>query len=187
MRNVLIASALLLASAGTSSASHIFWDPGAGGNGHFYHYFDIPSTWDEAFAAAAADGGYLATVTSLAENDFIHDFVTDVEAWLGGTDRDVEGVWRWMNGPELGDAFPPGFTYWAAGEPNDCCAGEDDLVINWDGDGRWNDIGLPSFPHYRVGYVVEYDGREPVAEPATLLLLGAGLAGAGRRFARRRS
>ena len=166
------------------------------GNGHYYEYIPTLSTWDEARAAADASShlgldGYLATITDLAEQNFILLNVTRSVAWLGGNDRAVEGVWRWVVGPEAGSIFygpgaPVGaFAYWNGGEPNDCCGGEDDLVFGWDfSTGRWNDIGLPAFSTYEVGYIVEYSGAAAVPEPATLTLFGLGLI-AVRRFARR--
>jgi hypothetical protein len=91
--------------------------------------------------------GYLATITSEAENNYILDKIRDGEgnpiaAWFGGSDmRDTtdsggnnftgtEGVWRWVGGPEEGNIFfttsttdgiPDGWTSWRTGEPNDCC------------------------------------------------------------------
>ena len=91
--------------------------------------------------------GYLATITSEAENDYILDKIRDgagnpIAAWFGGSDmRDTtdsdgnmftgtEGVWRWVGGPEEGNIFfttsttdgiTDGWTSWRTGEPNDCC------------------------------------------------------------------
>ncbi|MBK7900133.1 MAG: PEP-CTERM sorting domain-containing protein [Betaproteobacteria bacterium] len=155
-------------------------------NGHYYDYINNTSggfTQDEALADAAGRShlgmtGYVATVTSLAEQNFIFSSVSNLTAWLGGNDRGTEGSFTWVNGPESGSAF--GFTFWSGGEPNDCCSGEDDVVINWGGDGSWNDIGLPSFPDYRVGYIIEYSGTPvSVPEPGALALAGIALAGLG--------
>jgi hypothetical protein len=71
------------------------------------------------------------------------------------------------------------YTNWAAGEPNDFRSGEDYTQIRTNG--TWNDHGLPYFPSYSHGYVVEYS---PVPAPTTLALLGMGLAGFG--FIRRK-
>ena len=63
--------------------------------------------------------GYLASITSDAENNYVLDKIRDsnnqpIAAWFGGTDnpgidRDVlgasEGVWVWSGGPEKGQIF----------------------------------------------------------------------------------
>jgi PEP-CTERM motif/Lectin C-type domain len=194
MKRMLVACVLLVGVARPAAAVPILWDTAVGGNGHYYEYISTPVTWDAAAAAAASSvhlglvSGYLATITSAAEQAFILANVTNQVAWLGGNDRGAEGVWRWVTGPEAGSIFfgpgaPVGaFVFWAPGEPNNCCGGEDDLVFGWGAGGSWNDIGLPAFPTYITGYVVEYNA---VPEPATLLLVGGGLLAVGRRFSRR--
>jgi hypothetical protein len=180
------ALALGLAASMAASAAPVQW----AGNGHWYDVvLGVPGaapgfTWDEAFADAPSKShmgmtGYMATVTSAAENAFLAaNFGTAGTAWLGGTDRQTEGTWQWMNGPEAGQAFV--YFNWYPGEPNNCCNGEDDLVTNWGPPGNWNDIGLPSSPDYRVGYMIEYSpAQNGVPEPGVMALLGLGLAGLG--------
>jgi len=171
-----LAASMLATSFASQAAPLLF-------NGHYYDYITSGQnfTLDEALADAATrsyggDAGYVATVTSQDEQDFIHSSVTANTAWIGGHDRASEGTFRWVNGPEAGQAFS--FTFWSGAEPNDCCSGEDDAVINWSGGGQWNDIGLPSFPDYRIGYVIEYGGqRQGLPEPGSLALIGFALAG----------
>jgi hypothetical protein len=110
------------------------------------------------------------------ENTFITNLISG-PAWIGLSDAAVEGEWRWLDGPEAGDLAV--YTNWAANEPNDYISGEDYTQIRTNG--TWNDHGLPNFPSYRHGYVVEYS---PVPAPTTLALLGMGLAGFG--FIRRK-
>lgn len=169
-------------------AAPVLWDTASGGNGHYYQFVADSVTWSEAMAASQAStfngmNGYLATAVNAAENRFISATVAqNALAWLSGSDDGAEGNWTWRAGPESGQALT--YFSWNAGEPNNCCGGENFLHTNWGGVGNWNDIGSG----YRNGYVIEYsaapDGRLP--EPATLALALGALAAVGtvRRRAR---
>jgi hypothetical protein len=135
--------------------------------GHYYEYVSTPLSWTSAKTAAAAKSlygmqGYLATVTSQEENDFIKAKLA-ADGWIGGTDAAAEGTWLWATGPEKDDVFS--FTNWNDGEPNNSGSGEDYLQIYSSGtsSGRWNDLANTNI----LGYVVEYGGisGDPVLEP----------------------
>ncbi|RKD24752.1 InlB B-repeat-containing protein [Caminicella sporogenes] len=149
------------------------------GTGHYYEFVNSPGiSWTDAKTSAEVryyDGhqGYLATITSQEENDFITS-KCDGSGWLGASDAESEGVWKWVTGPEAGTQFwngnelgsPVGgrFNKWKAGlEPNDWGTGEDYLHImgknrpSWAyyyEPGDWNDYPL-SVGDIQ-GYVVEY-------------------------------
>lgn len=187
MKQTLLAAGLF--TIASPAAAAVVINPG---NGHAYEFVSAATSFDNALIAAAGmtyngQQGYLATVTSQAEQDFIHNSVTTSTAFLAGTDRTVEGTWTWVAGPEAGTGFwkdGSTLTYanWGGGEPNNCCGGENYLLINWLSGGEWNDI----YPGYGdFGYIVEYDAPAlgAVPEPASwaMMITGFGLAGGALR------
>ena len=64
-----------------------------------------------------------------------NNFLSEMKSWIGGTDQDVEGVWRWAVTGELLTATG---IYWATGEPNHSGFGEDCLGYMWN-TGKWFD------------------------------------------------
>ena len=159
-----------------------------GGKAHYYEYVKpaTPPTWEEAKAAAAAKSlygltGYLATITSREENDFITTKLLG-DGWIGGSDAfaqinaakgtsytqqsETEGQWHWVTGPEAGtlistgnmSPIPIGFANWLFGEPNNSGRPDENfmqLLSDWEG--QWND--LPGSASASVpSYVVEYGG-----------------------------
>lgn len=127
-----------------------------GPDNHLYKYVaDSLVSWQDARAAAIATGGYLATISSEAENNRIFDLVGNKIAWLGGTDAAIEGQWQWVS--ESGStAF--GFTKWAGGEPNNLF--NEDYLATW-GNGTWNDLADNFFARVAAGidgYVIERNG-----------------------------
>jgi hypothetical protein len=64
------------------------------GNGHWYEAVYVPEriTWLNASATATGSGGYLATILSSAENDFVYGLITDPKFWIVGPPRTL-GPW----------------------------------------------------------------------------------------------
>lgn len=111
-------------------------------NGHWYQRFDNTMSWHDAKAYGESLGGYLATITSQEENDFIYSNLATTSPqvpWLGATDEVEEGVWRWVTGETWS------YTNWYPGEPNNFCE-EDYLHFTagnnfWEqGTNGWNDL-----------------------------------------------
>ncbi len=192
MRSVSLLAALCL-SATAASAAPVQWAVADGGNGHWYELLtaseSLAANFSDALATAAGQShlglqGYLATITSAAEQAFVDTLNPGgASAWLGGSDAATEGTWQWVTGPEAGTTFWTSqngtltYSNWNGGEPNNYTgnspAGEQGLLGWWSGD-RWNDI---SDNYSRYAVLVEYSPVAAVPVPASLPLLGAGIAG----------
>ena len=139
-------------------------------NGHFYEFVSNPGiTWTAAKAAADATNlyglqGYLATITSAAEDTFAFS-KTQTSGWIGGSDPLNNDVWQWSDGPENGLEFWTGringsavngaYTNWDVNQPDH--AGGTEAYAQFVPDGKWNDLNNNSTVN---GYLVEYGGSE---------------------------
>lgn len=92
-------------------------------NQNFYKYVASPAiTFADSVTAAASVGqkfdgvtGYLVTITSSQENDFVAGNIQGAEnLWIGATDVSIEGVWRWVTGPEGAMDSGLGQVFWTA-------------------------------------------------------------------------
>ncbi|MDZ4778952.1 MAG: lectin-like protein [Planctomycetia bacterium] len=164
-------------------------------NGHYYaQVISIdtggrPINWDNARSEAETltyDGltGYLATITSAVETDFLQQRLPNGgPKWIGASDAASEGEWRWMTGPETGELFWQGaqdgtavsYADWNSGEPNNSFLRGEDHAAFGEGQGhRWNDLPNDGIDRTWVnGYIVEFS----VPEPSTYALAIIGLIG----------
>jgi hypothetical protein len=111
-------------------------------NGHSYYRSTGSAFWSTARSNCQAMGGYLVTITSAGENNFV--FNTWPSGWIGLTDEVNEGTWRWVTGETYS------YSNWNSGEPNN--AGNEDYV-QFVSNGKWND--LPN--NVSLPYVLEFN------------------------------
>jgi hypothetical protein len=63
--------------------------------GHKYKFFPGHLTWSQARDKCEEMGGHLVTIGSAAENDLVRSVARGRRVWLGGSDQETEGRWRW--------------------------------------------------------------------------------------------
>lgn len=108
-------------------------------NGHWYKVLqdDTITDWNAALQYCNAQNGYLATITSQEENDFLYSYIKQEgyeSAYFGLSDAASEGTWAWANGEAVT------YTNWHKNEPNGENSGEDYALFYYKySDGTWND------------------------------------------------
>jgi len=138
--------------------------------GHTYKFWITENYLPAAqeFVAAKHPEGYIVTITSDAEQQFLGKSLKElsiIKAWLGAKDHE-EGKWQWLGGPEKDHVFwdayskeenkANGYTLWFPNEPNNI-DNEDCGVFFPDG---WNDASCDT---EKAALVVEF-GTEPLIE-----------------------
>lgn len=205
MKKIRTMRAFVLA-LGTVAAGSVGAAPVSFGSSSYEFVASDGISWADANAAATGTtylglSGYLASVTSAAENAFLAGLVTQYDqfagSWLGAMVANGPGgaVGTWAGGPEAGQAFStngaanPGFyANWGGIEPNNSPGkGYMNLGPLFAGisHAAWADAGngLASGGDPVKGYFVEFSAASvPLPAGLPLVLTGvAGLAWAARR------
>lgn len=154
----------------------VVWSAKDGGTGQIYEVVTVPGgvDWSAANSAAIARGGYLVTISSPAENEFVNGLVTSPEFWASPRGRAICGPW-------LGAVQPPGspepagnwqwvtgepFSYadWGPAQPNDEGGNEDRICFmqsSWIGGVGYRTFWSDQPGTYKLAaYIVEYERRK---------------------------
>lgn len=142
-----------------------------GVNGHFYKPLTATSdrtTYTNARARSLqstfkGQTGYLVTITSTSEEEFIRVNVPATNVWFAATDEVIDGRWVIDAGPEKGILMKTSngqtagniqgvYNNWCGGEPNGSNGSENYAVAKWNGAACWNDLSN----NWNNPYVIEY-------------------------------
>ena len=156
--------------------------------GHAYEFVDTPMVWNDALSYAQNKGGTLAKVDSFQENTFLTDFLlktttsrinwpfraVGLYSWLGGSDQDLEGVWKWSDGSDVSVSAQTSRPMWGNGpgfgvgqtEPDNYFGTQHCLALGLEqwptGNaenaylgkvGQWNDLDCTN----ELQFAIEYD------------------------------
>jgi hypothetical protein len=144
-------------------------------NGHAYKFYPEKLSWTAAKRRCEELGGHLPIISDQAENEFLVKLAEQAypsgdkgnlpSVWLGASDAEQEGDWRWVNGDVLQ------YTNWFANQPNNKGGIEHyALMVVKPGTvvppGQWSD--QPDVTTQHTCYLVcEWDGvRDSISEGA---------------------
>ena len=131
-------------------------------NGHWYLHVAHPSrtAWKTCKAEAEAVGGYLATITSASEQQWVYSNIVSGKGhtFLGGTDEVTEGVWQWITG----EAWT--YSNWAPGDPNNWGGVEHYLLYGGNLGSSWYDIADYELTWNVSAYVIEWNSDPSVPQ-----------------------
>ncbi len=124
--------------------------------GHVYKYISEPMTWAAAKSYCESRGGYLASITSQVEQEYIYQNVMvsngSPECWGGANDYKKEDDWQWVSGEKWK------YSNWNFGEPNNSGDGENFMLLY--SNGSWNDGGMGILP-----FICEWNSKDDIKEP----------------------
>ncbi|XP_042605544.1 CD209 antigen-like protein E [Cyprinus carpio] len=81
-------------------------------------------SWTESRRYCRERGADLIIINNTEEQEFVKIISGGSEVWIGLTDIEVEGRWKWVDGSSMTSGF------WASGEPNSYRGKEEDCAIN---------------------------------------------------------
>ena len=128
-------------------------------NGHSYKSIRCRN-WDDAQAKAVAEGAHLVSINDAVEQQWIMGTFGAGPYWIGLTDAESEGVWRWTSGE------PVTYTNWAPDEPKAAGNNEADYAFmsRFQG-GNWYNVGTEGPDWEGSGMAIIEKGSLPGKSP----------------------
>ncbi|XP_034146960.1 C-type lectin domain family 4 member E-like isoform X2 [Esox lucius] len=90
-----------------------------------YYLSLVGKTWSESREDCKDRGADLVIINSREEQVFLNQLGNNLHYWIGLTDSEKEGTWRWVDG-----TTPPTPQFWRQGEPNNAHEDENCVVFN---------------------------------------------------------
>ena len=165
MNQILTASCAALVSltlhANASETSEVY-------EGHTYVLVPQGKNWQMAKRDAEMRGGHLVVISSKSEQQFIEKLIDkamgreSLPVWIGLTDEEGEGIWKWVNGEPLT------YTNWQRHQPsNSNNITPENYCVIWHSNaqsplpngyrgakrGEWNDVAGDNV----LPYIIEFD------------------------------
>ncbi|XP_074486697.1 CD209 antigen-like protein C isoform X2 [Sebastes fasciatus] len=98
-----------------------------------YYFSSNVKSWQKSRDYCQQKGADLMIINSKEEQEFGSQYKRNT--WIGLTDRETEGIWKWVDGTALGTS------YWYTGEPNNNNNDEDCGVLwGFGKENNWNDV-----------------------------------------------
>jgi hypothetical protein len=169
---ITLCTTLLGFMASNVQGDPVQWSVADGGNDHWYQAFIVEDglTQLEGKQRASELGGYLASITSDAETNFINSHIAnDAELWVNdpngclcngpwiGGQKVAGSSWEWLDDTEWG------YTNWHYGNPDG--SEEDSQALKlWDFSGKkWVDHRIAGEgDNWVKSFIVEWDNHQPV-------------------------
>ena len=121
-------------------------------HGHKYYCSKEDLTWHDAQKECEKHGGYLAVIDDHEENMMLANFLTVQSAYIGLSDHQHEGHFKWVNGASLD------YTNWYPGQPNNYY--DDQHYVEMLNSGQWND----QYSHKKREYIMEIPGGVEITQ-----------------------
>ncbi|XP_036438779.1 C-type lectin domain family 4 member K-like isoform X1 [Colossoma macropomum] len=109
-------------------------------NSSFYYITTGTKSWSGSRQDCTDRGADLVIINNREEQEFINKTVGSSETWIGLTDIQTEGTWKWVDNTTLTTGF------WWTGEPNDFGGNEDCVITGFRGAGSERVSTWADFP-----------------------------------------